>query len=160
MFIWTNWIERAYARIGNSYYKQKDLKKALKYYDHSLSEHRNPDVLKKKQQLEKEIKEQLLREQLDPVEAEKEKNLGNEAYKKGDFPLAMKHYNQSAIKNPNDAKLFRNRAACLAKLMEFPSALKDCDESIRIDPEFVKAYVQKGAILVSFKFITIWIIRN
>jgi tetratricopeptide (TPR) repeat protein len=127
------------------------LKKCVKYLDHSLSEHRNPDVLKRKQQVEKEIKEQLLREQLDPVEAEKEKNLGNEAYKKGDFPTAMKHYNQSAIRNPSDAKLFRNRAACLAKLMEFPSALKDCDESIRLDPTFVKAYVQKGAILVKLK---------
>jgi len=144
-------IAKAYLRIGNSYYKLKDLKKAVKYYDHSLSEHRNPEVLKKKQQLEKEIKEQLLRDQLDPVEAEKQKNLGNEAYKKGDFPLAMKHYNESALRNPADAKLFRNRAACLAKLMEFPSALKDCEESIKIDSTFVKAYVQKGAILTVLK---------
>jgi len=68
----------------------------------------------------------------------------------GDFPTAMKFYNQSAIENPKDAKLFRNRAACYSKLMAFPEALKDCEEAIRLDPTFVKAYVQKGSVLVSY----------
>lgn len=144
-------IAKPFARIGNTYYKQKDLEKALKFYNSSLSEHRNPDILKKKQQVEKEIKEKKLLEQLDPVKAEESKQQGNELYKKGDFPGAMKFYNQSAIENPADAKLFRNRAACLSKLMEFPSALKDCDEAIKIDPTFVKAYVQKGSILMVLK---------
>jgi len=128
-----------------------DLKKALKYYDHSLSEHRNPDILKKKNQLEKDIKEQEAKAYINPEEAEKEKNLGNEAFKKGDYPTAMKHYTEAIKRNPNDAKILRNRAACYSKLMEFQLALKDCDESIRIDPQFVKAYVQKGATLVVLK---------
>jgi stress-induced-phosphoprotein 1 len=63
----------------------------------------------------------------------------------------MKFYNQSAIENPKDSKLFRNRAACYSKLMAFPEALKDCEEAIRLDPAFVKAYVQKGSVLVSCK---------
>lgn len=144
-------IAKALARIGNSWYKQGNLDNALKWINSSLSEHRNPDVMKKKQVIEREIKEKKLLEQLDPVKAEEFKTLGNEAYKKGSFPEAMKHYNQSAIHNPKDAKLFRNRAACLSKLMEFPSALKDCDESIKCDPTFVKAYVQKGSILMVLK---------
>lgn len=144
-------IAKAIARIGNSHYKQKDLENALKFYNSSLSEHRNPDMIKKKQMVEKEIKERELLAALDPAKAEELKTLGNEAYKKGDFPTAMRHYNQSAIHNPADAKLFRNRAAALTKLMEFPSALKDCEEAIKIDPEFVKAYVQKGSILTVLK---------
>lgn len=144
-------IAKAYARIGNAYLKMKDLKKAVKYYDHSLSEHRNPEVLKKKQQIEKEFKEQEMLAYINPEEAEKEKNLGNEAFKKGDFPGAMKHYNEAIKRNPKDAKLFRNRALCYSKLMEFQFALKDCEESIKLDPEFVKAYVQKGNILMLMK---------
>ena len=35
--------------------------------------------------------------------------------------------------------------------MEFQLALKDCDEAIKIDPTFVKAYIQKGATLVVLK---------
>lgn len=144
-------IAKAYARIGNAYFKTKDLKKAIKYYDHSLSEHRNPDILKKKLQIEREIKEQEMLAYINPEEAEKEKALGNDAYKGGDFPTAMKHYNEAIKRNPKDAKLFRNRAACYSKLMEFQLALKDCDESIKLDPNFVKAYVQKGATLVVLK---------
>lgn len=142
---------RAYARIGNAYYKQKDLKNTLKFYNHSLSEHRNPDILKKKQQVEKEIKEEEMLAYINPEEAEKEKNLGNEAFKKGDFPSAMKHYNEAIKRNPNDAKLFRNRALCYSKLMEFQLALNDCDQAIKLDPTFVKAYIQKGSILVLMK---------
>ena len=59
----------------------------------------------------------------------------------------MRHYNEAIKRNPKDAKLFRNRAACYSKLMEFQLAVKDCEEAIKLDPTFVKAYVQKGAVL-------------
>lgn len=144
-------IAKAYARIGNAYMKTKDLKNALKYYNHSLSEHRNPEILKKKQAVEKEIKEQEELAYINPEEAEKEKNLGNEAYKGGNFPDAMRHYNEAIKRNPKDPKLYRNRAACYTKLMEFQLALKDCEEAIKLDPNFVKAYVQKGTILNALK---------
>lgn len=144
-------IAKALARIGNSWQKQNDFEKALKYFNSSLSEHRNPDIIKKKQELEKIIKEKKLLELLDPVKAEEFKNQGNDAFRKGDFPTAMKHYNQAIIHNPSDSKLYRNRAACYSKLMEFPHALKDCDKAIELDPTFIKAHVQKGSILAVLK---------
>ena len=42
---------RAYARIGNVYMKQDKLNEAVKSYDHSLAEHRNPDVVKRREEV-------------------------------------------------------------------------------------------------------------
>jgi len=41
-------IAKAYARMGNVKTQEKDYENAIKYYNHSLSEHRNLDILKKK----------------------------------------------------------------------------------------------------------------
>jgi hypothetical protein len=39
--------------MGNVKTQEKDYETAIKYYNGSLSEHRNPDILKKKQEVEK-----------------------------------------------------------------------------------------------------------
>lgn len=44
--------------------------------------------------------------------------------------------------------------------MAFPDALKDCETSIKLDPTFVKAYVQKGSTLVSHFFTCLQFIQE
>ena len=69
----------------------------------------------------------------------------------GDYPSAVKTYTESIKRNPNDPRVYSNRAACYTKLAEFGMALKDVDECLAIDPKFLKAYLRKGAICLSIK---------
>ncbi|MCL4148844.1 UNVERIFIED_CONTAM: hypothetical protein GTU68_045382 [Idotea baltica] len=90
---------------------------------------------------------------IDPEKAEEQRQLGNECFKKGDYPSAIKHYTEGIRRNPDDSKIYSNRAACYTKLAEFNLGLKDCDElqSNARTPKFVKGYVRKGKILQGLK---------
>jgi stress-induced-phosphoprotein 1 len=144
-------IAKAFSRMASAYFKKQDLEQARTYFQKSLSEHRTPDTLSKLNEVEKIIKEREMKAYIDPEKSLEEKTKGNEFFQKGDYPAAIKHYTEAIRRNPDDAKLYSNRAACYQKLAEFKMACDDADQCIKRDPKFVKAYIRKGMALMAMK---------
>ncbi|XP_016985697.1 stress-induced-phosphoprotein 1 [Drosophila rhopaloa] len=140
-------IAKSFARIGNTYRKLENYKQAKVYYEKAMSEHRTPEIKTSLSEVEAKIKEEERTAYINPEKAEEEKEQGNHFFKKGDYSNAVKHYTEAIKRNPDDPKLYSNRAACYTKLAAFDLGLKDCDTCIKLDEKFIKGYIRKGKIL-------------
>ena len=65
-----------------------------------------------------------------PDEAQREKELGNAAYKKKDFETAIQHYTKAMDLDDKDIFYITNRAACHTKLGALPEGLKYMNKCI------------------------------
>ncbi|PSR91560.1 Hsp70-Hsp90 organizing protein [Actinidia chinensis var. chinensis] len=143
-------VARALTRKGTALVKMakcsKDYEPAIEAFQKALTEHRNPDTLKKLNDAEKAKKELEQQEYFDPKLADEEREKGNECFKEQKYPEAVKHYTEALKRNPNDPRVYSNRAACYTKLGAMPEGLKDAEKCIELDPTFVKGYSRKGAI--------------
>lgn len=143
-------IARALTRKGTALVKMakcsKDYEPAIETFQKALTEHRNPDTLKKLNEAEKAKKELEQQEIFDPKIADEEREKGNEFFKQQKYPEAVKHYTESLRRNPKDPRTYSNRAACYTKLGAMPEGLKDAEKCIELDPTFSKGYTRKGAI--------------
>lgn len=144
-------IAKSFARMGNSYVKLGDLKKAIDYYQKSLTEHRTADILTKLRNTEKELKKKEILDYINPEKAEEARLQGKEYFTKGDWPNAVKSYTEMIARAPEDARGYSNRAAALAKLMSFPDAISDCNKAIEKDPNFIRAYIRKATAQIAIK---------
>jgi len=144
-------IAKALSRMATAYHKKDNLEQAQIFYQKSLSEHRTPDTLSKLSEVEKVIKERQMKAYIDPEKSLAEKTKGNEYFQKGDYPTAIKHYTEAIKRNPDDAKLYSNRAACYQKLAEFRMACDDAEQCVKRDPKFVKGHIRKGMALLAMK---------
>ncbi|TYI53671.1 hypothetical protein E1A91_D11G020700v1 [Gossypium mustelinum] len=143
-------IARALTRKGTALAKMakcsKDYEPAIETFQKALTEHRNPDTLKKLNDAEKAKKDLEQQEYFDPKVADEEREKGNECFKQQKYPEAVKHYTESLRRNPKDPKAYSNRAACYTKLGALPEGLKDAEKCIELDPTFSKGYTRKGAV--------------
>ncbi|KAK4769618.1 hypothetical protein SAY86_027768 [Trapa natans] len=143
-------IARALTRKGSALVKvakcSKDFDPAIETFQKALTEHRNPDTLKKLNDAEKAKKDLEQQEYFDPKIADEEREKGNECFKQQKYPEAVKHYTESLRRNPKDPKAYSNRAASYTKLGALPEGLKDAEKCIELDPTFSKGYTRKGAV--------------
>jgi len=144
-------IAKAFVRIANAYKLKENYEKSKYYYEKAMSEHRTPETRDLLSKVEKILKEQERLAYIDLDKSKEEKEKGNECFKNGKYPDAISHYTEAIKRNPEDSRIFSNRAACYTKLAEFNLGLEDCKECIRLDPAFIKGYIRKAKIELGLK---------
>lgn len=80
-------------------------------------------------------------------ESARERETGNEAFKRKDVKEALFHYDIAELRAESLdclVKSLTNRALCLIKLGKFDDAQFDCKEALRLDPKNVKAHYRLG----------------
>ncbi|CAO1639015.1 unnamed protein product [Sympodiomycopsis kandeliae] len=86
---------------------------------------------------------------LSPSERESQgsqlKDAGNKFFLAGDFENAKIKYGESITMNPNDVKVWSNRAACELKLEQHGLAIEDASKAIALDAKFSKAYFRRAS---------------
>mmetsp|Transcript_48504 Transcript_48504/g.113542 ORF Transcript_48504/g.113542 Transcript_48504/m.113542 type:complete len:589 (+) Transcript_48504:90-1856(+) len=138
-------VSKIYARMARVYEIQKKFDESIEMYNKALTEDNSRQTRNSLREVER-AKEKFEKDSyLDTAKAEEAKERGNEHFKKSEWADAKREYDDAVKRNPNDPKLYSNRAAALTKLLAYPDALRDLDECLRLDPKFVKAYSRKGA---------------
>jgi len=144
-------LAKAFARKANALFKQDKYEESIDNYKKASLEHNDfsyKEAMRKVQKAQKKAEEEAY---LDPEKSEEHREIGNKLFKEGNFPMAIKEYDEGLRRDPKNVKIFSNRAFAYVKLMEYPSALKDVEKGLEIDPEFVKLWIRKGSIHMGLK---------
>ena len=139
-------LAKALARKANALFKQNKFDESITWYKKAMLESNDytfKDAMKKVEKAKKKAEDEAY---IDPVKSEEHRETGNKLFKDGDFPGAIKEYEEGLRRDPNNVKIYSNKAYAYIKLMEFPTALKDINKGLEIDPQFVKLWVRKGSI--------------
>lgn len=82
-------------------------------------------------------------------QAEAAKDLGNEAIKNRKFDEAVAAYSQAIQLDSKNATYYSNRSAAYVGLRKWTEALADAEQSISLDPKFVRVRAKQGTELVA-----------
>lgn len=70
---------------------------------------------------------------------------GNDLFKAGKFAEASVAYGEGLKYEPSNPVLYCNRAACWSKLGRWAKAVEDCNEALRVQPNYTKALLRRAA---------------
>ncbi|XP_038690157.1 TPR repeat-containing thioredoxin TTL1-like [Tripterygium wilfordii] len=82
------------------------------------------------------------------ADPEEVKRAGNEMYKKGHLIEALGLYDRAIALAPGNAAYRSNRAAALIGLGRVAEAVRECEEAIRLDPNYWRAHQRLGSLLI------------
>jgi len=69
---------------------------------------------------------------------------GNELFNLGKFAEACIAYGEGLMYDPSNSVLYCNRAACRSKLGQWERSVEDCNEALRIKPNYTKALLRRA----------------
>lgn len=139
-------LAKLFARKGRIFRLKDDLESAIKAYEDAQLEDHDDNAERELKELRKLKKDRDAQAYVDPAKADEHREKGNELFKKGEWGKALAEYEEAAKRNPNDAKIYNNRASCFIKIMNYSQAMVEVEKALKIDPKFVKAMIRKATI--------------
>jgi len=137
-------LAKVMARKASALEKKGDLDEALQVYRAALLENNDSSIKDSMKRLEKAKKEKETLAYINPEIADQHKVKGTELFKAGDYPGAIKEYDEGLRRDPKAVAIYTNRAQAYIKLMEPNQAIKDAEKALAIDDKFIKGWVRKG----------------
>lgn len=89
-----------------------------------------------------------MRRAMPTVDPEEVKKAGNEQYKRGHFVEALTLYDRAIALSPGNAAYRGNRAAALTALGRVLEAVKECEDAVRLDPNYGRAHQRLGSLFL------------
>ncbi|XP_009340082.2 TPR repeat-containing thioredoxin TTL1 [Pyrus x bretschneideri] len=90
----------------------------------------------------------LLKRTMVSVDPEELKRAGNEKYRRGHFAEALSLYDRAIALSPANAAYRSNRAAALTGLGRLTEAVRECEEAVRLDPNYGRAHQRLGSLFL------------
>ncbi|NXW01178.1 TTC12 protein, partial [Fregetta grallaria] len=101
--------------------------------------------------LEKDAKERATRRKENEHLANALKEKGNDAFRKGDYVIAIQRYTEGLEKLKDKQELYTNRAQAYLKMHEYEKAIGDCEWALKCNGKYVKAYFLMGKAHLALK---------
>lgn len=101
--------------------------------------------------LEKDAQERSERRKENEMLANALKEMGNEAFAKGDYETAVQRYSEGLEKLRDMQVLYTNRAQAYIKLEKYKEAVNDCEWALKCNEKCLKAYVHMGRANLALK---------
>eukprot|EP00756_Hemistasia_phaeocysticola_P009003 Hpha_TRINITY_DN14801_c1_g6::TRINITY_DN14801_c1_g6_i1::g.169188::m.169188/K09553/STIP1; stress-induced-phosphoprotein 1 len=137
---------KAICRKGVCCQKQKKYDDAIAFYKEALLENRSADTLGKLEKCQEEKKKAEADAYFSEELSAEAKERGNALFKTNKYPEAIQEYTEAVKRNPKEHAAYSNRAAAYIKMGAYDDAEKDCQQSLKLKPDFLKAVLRLAQI--------------